>query len=220
MIAYSPLIGPPTNVMQLTSPGLLGPIAPGLKLIASSAACQLAWGSQTTAPTNVPFYFNSRPQIFEVGSAAPYLQGTGAATVSLYDAELIWNSEPPQAPRHVLTLADTGAYYQLDIHTATEIQFEVDTDTTITFADTFAKLLTANYFPIKSKVTYRWRLDNTHRFVHFDLATAVIASDKAFTATALTRVFTPFRQSYAKSQKPSAGTKVRRVVQRRKDLKT
>ena len=185
MIGYSPLIDPPTNVQQYTftaSQSVVGPISSGVKLVAASAPVQLAWGSQASAATNVPFYFNSRPQVFKVGSAAPYLAGVGASVVSLYDIGTVWSCEPPRAPRHVVTLYDADYFYELGVTGATEVLFEVDVDTSIAFSDTYEKLLVANYFPIKSKVMYRWRVDAAHRFVHFEFATAAIASDKEITA--------------------------------------
>jgi len=212
MIAFSPLIDPPTNVSEFTftaTKSVVGPISPGVKLVAASAPVQLAWGSQESAPLNVPFYFNAKPQVFKVGSAAPYLAGTGDSVVSLYDIGTVWSCEPPRVPRHAFTLFDADYYYELSIHTATEVLFQVDTNTSIAFADTFVKLLTAKYFPIKSKVIYRWRLDNAHRFVHFDFATANIASDREFTAVRRFEGFTAARKkalrANAKSKKSGAG---------------
>jgi hypothetical protein len=200
MNCYSPLIDPPTNVQQYsfgTTSATVGPISPGMKLMASDTAVQLAFGNQTAVASNSKFYFNGRPEFFQVGSAAPYLAGaavTGTSVVSFYDVGGVWSCEPPRPPVHVVTLYDADYYYELGIDTATEILLTTDVDTTIAFADTFVKLFTANYFPIKSKVMYRWRLNTAHRFVHFSFATASIASDREFTAVRRFEGFTAARK--------------------------
>jgi hypothetical protein len=180
-----------------TTSATVGPISPGSKLFAADSAVQLAFGTQADVASRPKFHYNSRPEFFTVNSAASYMAGAalvGTSVVSFYDIGAVWDCEPPPAPVHVVTLYDADYYYELDIHTATEVLFSVDVDTSIAFASTFVELLTANYFPIKSKVIYRWRLDNAHRFVHFDFATAAIASGKEFTALRRFEGFTAARK--------------------------